>query len=239
MMKDDLKPKVALAIAAHPDDLEFGVAGTIANWIQQGTEVYYLLATDGSKGSSDPKASRAELIKTRRAEQEEAAKILGVKKVFFLDYEDGTLEVTQDLKRDIVRVIRQVKPDVVLTMDPTFVYSSEYSFVNHSDHRAAGQAAMDAVYPFARDALSFPELLAEGFKPHKAKHLLLVNFEHHNYYVDISDTCDLKMKALAAHKSQVPDFKATEKMLRDHAKANGRKCGCQLAEGFMRIDLPD
>lgn len=238
-MAKALKPKTALAVAAHPDDLEFGVAGTAAHWARQGTDVYYLLCTDGSKGSADRNTSSAQLIKTRRAEQLKAAKILGVKDVFFLDYEDGLLELSRELKVDIARVIRQTQPEVVMTMDPTFVYSAQHGFINHNDHRVVGQATLDAVFPLARDHLSFPELLAEGLEPHKVRTILLNNFHNLNHHVDISDTIDLKLEALNAHQSQIPDSQETEQFVRKMAQQAGQAAGFDYAEGFIRIDLED
>ncbi|MBW3538275.1 PIG-L family deacetylase [Candidatus Parcubacteria bacterium] len=235
---NQLNPSVILAVAAHPDDLEFGVAGSIAKWVQAGATAYYLVCTDGSKGSADRQAVPAELIRCRRDEQLAAAEIVGVREVFFLDYEDGMLPVARPLKLDITRCIRRLKPDVVMTMDPTFVYSTTYNFVNHTDHRAVGQATLDAVFPLARDHLSFPELLAEGLEPHKVKTLLLTNFDKHNCYVDITGTFVTKMSALAAHASQIPDLPAAQKMLHNLAAERGQQCGCELAESFVRLDLP-
>ncbi|HSH31407.1 MAG TPA: PIG-L deacetylase family protein [Candidatus Saccharimonadales bacterium] len=232
------QPAVILAVAAHPDDLEFGVAGSIAKWVKAGAKAYYLVFTDGSKGSADRTAVAAELIRCRRQEQQAAADILGVAEVFFLDYEDGMLQVARPLKLDIARLIRRLRPDVVMAMDPTFVYSTTYNFVNHTDHRAAGQATLDAVFPLARDHLSFPELLAEGLEPHKVKTLLLTNFDKHNCFVDITDTFETKMQALAAHASQIPGLGAAQAKLHSLAAERGRQAGCKLAESFVRIDLP-
>lgn len=234
-----LQPQVILGVAAHPDDLEFGVAGTVAAYVARGAKAYYFVLTDASKGTADRSLSGHQLTEIRREEQRKAAKILGISEVFFADYEDGALEVTQALKRDIVRVIRQVKPDVVLTMDPTFVYSMERGFINHTDHRAAGQATLDAVYPLARDHLAFPELLTdEELEPHKVKTLLLTNFNRQNFFVDITATIDTKLRALAAHASQIPDMSGAEAMLRRSAAQAGARIGAGYAEGFVRLDLP-
>jgi LmbE family N-acetylglucosaminyl deacetylase len=235
--KPSLNPKVVLGIAAHPDDLDFGASGSFASWAKTGTDVYYLVLTDGSIGSPDLKMSSPELVKLRQTEQKNAAKILGAKEVFFLGYEDGALQNTMDLKRDIVRVIRQVKPEVAITMDPTFVYSVNFGFINHPDHRAAGQAALDAIFPLARDHLSFPELYAEGYKPHKVETVLLNHFEDYNFVVDITNSIDLKMQALAAHISQMPDIKSTQNRMRQTAKNTGAKAGYEYGEGFVRIDI--
>lgn len=228
-----------LGVAAHPDDLDVIAGGSVAVWAAAGVEVHYLVCSDGSKGSDDPKASRAELTQTRRGEQEAAAKVLGVQQVHFLDYEDGTMECTSELKRDICRLIRQLKPDVVVTMDPTFVYSAEHNIINHTDHRAVGQATLDAVYPLARDHLSFPELATEGLEPHKVKSLLLSNFEKADYYQDVSAVFDKKLAALKAHSSQFGDANKISGFVRAQAEAYGKDCGCALAEGFVRIDVMD
>lgn len=234
---EPLKPKTVLAVGAHPDDLEFGMSGSVAKWAAHGTDCYYLLLTDGSKGSEDRHISSSDLIKMRRDEQKEAAKILGVKEVFFFDYPDGHLENTQELKRDIVRVVRQVKPDVVMALDPTVVYEVNYGYINHPDHRAGAQAVLDAVFPLARDHLTFPELLAEGYEPHKTPHLLMVNFEKFNYFEDITDSLETKLRALGSHKSQGADIPGTQKMMRDMAAMLGKEAGFAQAEGFIRIDI--
>ena len=232
-----LQPKIVLGIAAHPDDLEFSASGTMAKYIAAGAKGYYFILTNASKGTSDRSITPEQIRDTRRDEQRAAAKILGLTDVFFGDYEDGALEVTQALKRDIARVIRMVKPDVVITMDPTNIYSAEHGFINHTDHRAAGQATLDAVYPLARDHLAFPELLQEGHEPHKTATVLMTNFDAHNFYVDISAHMDTKLAALHAHASQVPDPNATDEFLRKQAARAGSKVGAAYAEAFVRIDL--
>lgn len=231
-------PKVVLGIAAHPDDLDFGAAGSFASWASQGAKVYYLILTNGNKGSADLDAEPAALTELRRQEQREAARIVGAADVYFCDYEDGMLVVSMDVKRDIARVIRQVRPDTVVTMDPSMLYDTGRGFINHPDHRATGQAALDAVYPLARDHLSFPELYkVEGLQPHNVETVLLTNFSNQNYYVDITDSIDKKMQALCAHDSQIPDPYTTQKLLRDIAALSGEKAGCQYAEGFIRLDV--
>lgn len=226
-----------MGIAAHPDDLDYGASGTMAGFAAQGADVYYCIVTDGSKGSEDTSVSAMALVKMRENEQRAAAKIIGAKDVFFLGYPDGELEVTLPLKKDIVRIIRIVKPDVVITTDPTDIYSPGRGFINHTDHRAAGMAAIDAVYPLARDHMSFPELYASGLKPHKTRTLLLTNFNDRNFYVDISATFDTKIKALKAHSSQVPDIDLTSKRMSDLSNMLGEMSGYSRAEAFMRIDL--
>ncbi|MDB5181795.1 MAG: putative deacetylase [Candidatus Saccharibacteria bacterium] len=231
-------PKIVLGVAAHPDDLDFGAAGTIAYWASRGARVYYLILTNGNKGSEDLSAKPEDLTELRRNEQRAAAKILGVADVFFCDYEDGCLMVSMDVKRDIARVIRKVRPDTVITMDPGMLYDVERGFINHPDHRAAGQATLDALYPLARDHMSFPELFHnEGLAPHKVATVLLTNFQQQNCYIDISDTFDKKIQALAAHASQIPGLPTVEQMMRDFAGRLGQDVGVRYAEGFIRIDI--
>ena len=198
--------KRALVVAAHPDDADFGAAGTAYLWSQQGWEFYYLVCTDGSKGSDDPSITQAQLIEMRRQEQRDAAKLLGVKECFFLDHVDGELTPNRALLGDVVRHIRMLKPDAVFTHDPEAVIVRD-AFVNHSDHRATGTAAIDAVYPAARDRLNFPEHIAAGLQPHKVSQVYIWGSERANFDVDISDVIDMKIEALRAHASQfTPEF---------------------------------
>jgi len=233
-----LQPKVVLGVAAHPDDLDFSAGGTMAAFAQQGAKVYYLILTDGGKGSQDRSMKPEKLSELRRAEQRNAGKVIGLADVFFGDYPDGTLQNTMDVKRDVVRTIREVKPDVVVTMDPSVLYSTERGFINHPDHRAAGQAALDAVFPLARDHMSFPELLAEGYEPHEVRTVLLSNIERNNYAIDITDTLNKKFQILAEHVSQVPpNMEGLKERFTERAAQVGTVYGYQYAEPFMRIDV--
>ena len=193
--------KVALVVAAHPDDADFGAAGTAYLWSKEGWTFYYLVCTDGSKGTSDPGVEPAELIKVRREEQREAARRAGVKDVFYLDYVDGELTYTRELLGDVVRHIRQLKPYAVFTPDPES-YIVWNSFVNHSDHRCTGQVTVDAIYPSARDRLNFPDQIAEGLETHNVKEILIWGSEKANFDVDINDAVEQKIHALNAHVSQ-------------------------------------
>ncbi|HEY8992502.1 MAG TPA: PIG-L deacetylase family protein [Candidatus Microsaccharimonas sp.] len=231
-----LTPKIVLGIVAHPDDLDVGAGGTMAHFAKQGAEIHYLILTDGSKGSEDPNVTSKELTDTRRQEQRDALAIIGGKSANFLDYPDGELEISMDLKKDIVKAIRTIKPDVVVTLDPTLVYSARAGIINHPDHRAAGQAVLDAVFPLARDHLTFPELFAENYLPHKTATILLINFDSGNFSVDITETFDLKERALKAHASQFGDLEGST-WLRDMATYHGTQSGHELAESFVRIDI--
>ncbi len=232
-----LQPKVVLGVAAHPDDLDFGASGTLAKFAEQGAAIHYLILTDGSKGTENKTLTPQQLSRIREEEQREAIKAIGGSKAHFLGYPDGYLEVTMDLKKDIVKIIRKVRPDVVITMDPSMLYSASRGFINHPDHRAAGQATLDAVFPLARDHLSFPELYQQGYMPHKTKTVLLTNFDQQNYIVDITNTFDKKIAALKAHQSQVGDIDNIKPWLRENASKIGARGGYELGEGFIRIDL--
>ncbi|GAC1386442.1 MAG: PIG-L family deacetylase [Candidatus Saccharimonadales bacterium] len=232
-----LQPKVVLGVAAHPDDLDYGAAGAMAAFANDGAAVHYLILTDGSKGSDKIDVTPDELIKIRQAEQRAAVKAIGGRSVEFLAYPDGELEVTMLLKQDIVRTIRTLKPDVVVTMDPGMLYSARRGFINHPDHRAAGQATLDAVFPLARDHLTFPHLYADGYQPHKTKTILLINFDEGNFAVDIGGTLPTKIAALRAHASQIGDPIAIEKLVTSWAESAGQAAGYTLAESFIRIDV--
>lgn len=234
--------KVVLAVGAHPDDIEFTASGTIAKLVEEGWDAYYLICTDGSRGSRHHNTTHEELAKTRREEQEAAGKILGLKKIFYLDHQDTHLMCNPLLKEQIVRVIRTVKPTVVITMDPTFYFSTRSvwrkgSFINHTDHRAAGLAAMDAVFPLSRDRLSFPEHEQQGLSPHKVDELWFTSFDKKEYVVDITGTFEKKIKALAAHKSQFDNFSKVKEEVMNHAIhfAKGEKF--QFGESLIRLVL--
>ncbi len=228
-------------VGAHPDDNDFGAGATVAKAAGRGAEVIYLIATTGQRGSSDENMTPERLSEIRKKEQEEAAKVLGVRDVRFLDYVDGELIPDIRLKERVVKSIRRYRPDIVFTMDPSFFYYKSYGMVNHSDHRAIGEATLDACYPLARDLMSFPEHAKEGLNPHKVKELLLHSFvpENANFYVDVTDTFDMKLKALSLHKSQVGDMQRVEKRMRDRAEVAGRLARCRYAEAFVRLQLPE
>jgi LmbE family N-acetylglucosaminyl deacetylase len=226
-----------MVIVAHPDDAEFSAAGTIAKWALEGKQIVYVLCTSGDKGTSDPSISPAQLAELRRREQDAACRVLGVKDVVFLGYEDGVLQSTLELRRDLVRQIRRFKPDLVMCPDPITRWHGQ-EFLNHPDHRAAGDAALDAIYPSARDPHVFSDLLAEGLQPHKVHHVYIISGEHADVFVDVSATIDTKIAALDEHASQVGDRKeelAARVRERAAERAEGR--GMAYAEGFKYVRM--
>src|SRR5512132_3255283 len=228
----------AMVVYAHPDDAEFGVAGTIAKWARAGVEITYCMVTNGASGSDDPNMTREKLRDTRYAEQRAAAKILGVKHCVFLGYEDGYLYPTLEVRRDVGRQIRIHKPDVLMAMDPTTRIAGEF-YVNHPDHIAAGEVALRSINPDASTRQMFPELWKdEKLEPHKPKALFLETFGDGGTVVDISDTMPTKIKALLAHRSQLgPE---AEGFVRDWNKRTGKSAGYKFGESFkvILIDQP-
>ena len=227
-------PKTAMFIAAHPDDIEFGVAGTAAKWVRAGGRVIYVVITDGNVGSHEEGMTPEKLAEIRRAEQTAAADVVGAECVF-LGYHDGFLQPTLELRKELVRLIRQYKPDAVVCPDPTNFFPSD-DYINHPDHRAAGTAALDAVFPAAEMTLLYPDLAAEGLTGHKVDYVFVSFSEKTNHYVDITDTVELKVEALNKHVSQVGGFNL-DNMIREWAAETGKKVGFAYAEGFYRITL--
>jgi LmbE family N-acetylglucosaminyl deacetylase len=228
--QDQYEARCVMVIMAHPDDAEFSSAGTIARWAREGKEIVYVLCTSGDKGTSDPDMSPARLAEVRRREQAAACEVLGVKEVVFLGYEDGVLTSTLELRRDLVRQIRRFKPDVVVCPDPTNRWHGQ-QYLNHPDHRAAGDAALDAVYPSARDPHVFTELLAEGLQPHKVREVYIVSR-------DIGDTIETKIRALYRHESQVGDRKdEVARWVRDGARRLAEGKEMEYAESFKYVKL--
>ena len=233
-------PITVLVVAAHPDDPEFGCGGTSALWAYQGREVYYLLCTSGDKGSSDPEMISDKLVKLREEEQRNAAKAIGVKKVFFLRLPDGELRPDLVLRRGIVKAIRTVRPEIVFTHDPTTVYTD--TNVNHPDHQAVGHATLNAIYPTARDRLNFPEHEKEGLEPWKVREIYLWGSREPNTWVDISPSFDCKVEALTHHKTQIAKPEELAKRMRERAENlakefKGEGEPPKMAEAFRRIQL--
>jgi LmbE family N-acetylglucosaminyl deacetylase len=206
--------QTVLVVLAHPDDPDFFCGGTIGLWTSQGRKVVYCLLTRGDKGSDDPKADPQALMSRRTEEQLAAADVLGVSEVKFLDYRDGEIRPSEELCLDITRMIRQVKPDILVTCDPTNFYPNRRR-LNHSDHRAVGEAALDAVFPAARSGMYFPQLLEEGLAAHKVEHVYITGAAQPDLNVDITSQFDKKIKAIGCHVSQVGDDLAA---LRDRLK---------------------
>jgi LmbE family N-acetylglucosaminyl deacetylase len=227
-----------LVVAAHPDDVDFGAAGTVAGWTDAGIEVIYCIVTDGDAGGSDPSVSRAEMVTLRHAEQTAAAKQVGVHDLRFLGYPDGRVEATLGLRKDLSRVIRQVRPDRLVCPSPERNYLR--LGVSHPDHRAVGSAALDAVYPDARNQFAFPELLAdEGLEPWKVREVWIGGGTAPNHYVDITETFPRKVAALRAHVSQTGQMEDLEGMLRSwlsRAASQGGLPEGRLAEVFQVLD---
>lgn len=228
--------RTILCIAAHPDDSEHVIAGSVARWAREGRDVVFCLVTSGGAGTNEHTPDSAGLIPVRERECREAARILGVRDIVFLGYQDGVIEPTLDLRRDLTRVIRRHRPDVVVCSDPTVRwYGSDY--LNHPDHRAVGSAALDAVFPSAETRAIFPELLTEGLAPHKVKQVLIAGSLEPDTWIDIADTFAVKCAALRAHVSQLGAGDWVEGVLRAWAERDGKRAGLKLAEGFRRMVL--
>lgn len=237
MTKSD-QPLRVLVVLAHPDDPEFYCGGTVARWASEGHEITYCLLTRGDKGDDDVRTDPEVIAQKRMAEQRAAAEILGVKEVIFLDHPDGYLTPDLTLRRDVVRVIRKVKPEIIVTCDPTNFFPGD-RYINHSDHRAAGQATLDAVFPAAGSGMYFPELLQEeGLQPHKVEQVYVAGAQHPNTIVNVTKYFDRKLSALKEHASQIPNMKVLEKNLRERMlDADSPPDAPRYIERFMRIDL--
>ncbi len=227
----------ALVVISHPDDAEFGAAATIAALVAGGARVDYVVTTDGGKGTEDPALSSAELAATRVAEQRAAADVLGVREIVHLGYPDGYLTPSLDLRRDITRQIRRIRPDLLITQNPQRRLDHN-PFIGHPDHLATGEATLASVYPAARDRLNFPELAdGEGLEPWKVRQVLLMGVEQPNLLVDISDTIEIGLRALRCHVSQVADREDLEETVRERARLAGEPEGIGLAQAFLSILL--
>ena len=198
-------PQKILVIFAHPDDAEFSCGATLAKWAQAGHEITYYILTSGDKGDANTELSGDALYHLRQKEQADAAKIIGAKEVHFLGRPDGYLVPDMDTRRAVTRAIRQFKPDILVTNDPTNLFPSDFYPLNHPDHRATGQVVLDAVFPAAGSHLFFPELLAEGFEPHSPKEVWLSFTQHPNLSIDVTETWEIKIESILKHKSQIPD----------------------------------
>lgn len=237
-MLSDSEVGRVLAITAHPDDIDFSAAGTVARWTGAGIEVSYCIVTDGDAGGFDESVPRTEMAQIRRAEQTEAAKRVGVRDLRFLGYPDGRLEPTLALRKDLARVIRQVRPGRVVCPSPERNYARVGA--SHPDHRAVGSATLDAVYPDARNPFAFPGLLAdEGLEPWKAREIWIAGGPSPNHYVDVTETFPRKVAALRAHDSQIAHMDDLEEFLRGwltRSAVQGGLPGDRLAEAFQVLD---
>ena len=237
-MLDDAEVSRILVIAAHPDDVDFGSAGTVARWTDAGIEVIYCIVTDGDAGGSDPAISRADMATLRRGEQTAAANQVGVHDLRFLGYPDGQVEATLGLRRDLARVIRQVRPDRVVCPNPE--RNLARMAASHPDHRAVGSAALDAVYPDARNPFAFPELRErEGLAAWTVREVWIAGTTALNHYVDVTATFPRKVAALRAHESQTGDMENLEEFIRGWLARNAQQAGWpegRLAEAFHVMD---
>jgi LmbE family N-acetylglucosaminyl deacetylase len=228
-----------LVVSAHPDDPEFSAGGSVAKLAKDGARVTYVIVTDGSQGGEDPDQKDSELSSIREKEQRAAARVLGVKKVEFLGYKDGHLAHDLKLRRDIVRMIRKYKPELVITHLPGRLLDAPMGG-SHPDHIAVGEATFAAVYPDSRNPRAFRSLLKEGFQPHEVKEVWVPFWTSGDFFVDISKTVDQKMESLKKHKSQVAkpgrewDF---EKFMRKRHREVGKRAGYTYAESFKRIKV--
>jgi LmbE family N-acetylglucosaminyl deacetylase len=221
-----------MVITAHPDDSEFGAGGTVAKLVRDGNSVTYCILTNGNKGSSDRAMTPERLVRIREEEQRNAARVLGVETVDFLGFPDCELEDTRETRMAVTAAIRRHRPDLVIAQNPNRTTNLGGS---HRDHRVAAGIALDCVYPLARDHMSFPELMAQGLEPHKVKEVHMMWWENPAVVVDISDTMDLKIKALACHVSQLKDMAGVEKRVRERAAELGKPTGYAYAETFAQI----
>jgi LmbE family N-acetylglucosaminyl deacetylase len=226
----------ALVLFAHPDDAEFTCGGTVARWAREGCAVHYVCITDGSAGSNEPGVTREELRPIRDREQRAAAEVLGVASVTFLGEVDGMLEVNLDTRRKVCREVRRLRPDVIVAQDPSRLWFGT-GYINHSDHKRAGELALSAIMPDAPTRPMFPELLDEGLEPFEVPNLYLAVNEP-EVFVDITDTIDLKLKSLAQHVSQLK-LEDVERWVRERAATWGEQAGCEYAEGFKAFNFLD
>lgn len=234
-MNNQYIPESAMAIVAHPDDIEFSCAGTLARWASAGTRIYYILCTSGEVGIAESGMSKKKAAQIREEEQLEAAKVIGADEVVFLREPDGMLQPTMELRKKLVREIRRLRPEVVICGDPTIVWAGD-SYINHPDHRAAATAAIDATFPAAGQPNLFEELEQEGFYAHKPRKVFVSGWSQTDYYINITDTIDKKIAALRAHKSQMKDWDP-EPRIKEWAAERAKGKEMSFAEAFRVVTL--
>ena len=227
-----------MVVIAHADDAEYGCSGTVAKLCADGWEMTYVLCTDGSKGSADREISEKELSAIRREEQVNAGKVLGLKDVAFLGYPDSYLEPTLDVRRDIAREIRRYKPDVVICQYPLRTLDGGWG-VGHPDHLAAGEATLAAVFPTARDHMTFPELVDEGFEPHKVGEVWIMGHPEPDVFIDVTDHMETAVKALAKHTTQTGGRPYTELLprMREWRRRGSVGTGILYSESYKKISF--
>jgi LmbE family N-acetylglucosaminyl deacetylase len=237
----DWTPERVLCVCAHPDDPEFGFGGTVAKLCSRGAEVTYVICTDGAQGGEDPALDNAELTERRYQEQRAAASVLGVREVRFLGLRDGELVCDLDLRRRLVREIREVRPQLVLTQSPVRALRSGRIGSDHPDHLAVGEATLAAVYPDARNPRAFRDLLVEGWTPHRVEEIWVGGAIEADLAVDVTSFVDLKLRALACHVSQLDKPHRTWDQIQSFVRAGleerGRTAGYPYAEAFRRLDV--
>ena len=229
----DETPERAMVVFAHPDDAEIGAGGTVAKWARDGCEVSYVQCTSGSSGSNDPSVSSDDIVPIRAEEQRAAAQVVGVKRLIVLDHADGELEANRRFLGELVEALRTCRPGVALCHDPY-----RMTGFHHRDHRMAGFTIMDAIYPYARDHLHFPEHVRKGLKPHKTRHLLFWGSDSPNTVVDVSSTIDVQIEALSRHRSQIPGLRRgsdVESRMRERRRRNAAGMPFEYGELFRRI----
>jgi len=233
----DQRPERLLVIVAHPDDADFGPAASIAGWIRAGTVARLICCTSGDAGADDPRTDPLELAALRETEQRAAAARVGYEDVTFLHQPDGALANDLVVRRQLVRAIPAFRPDAVATPDPTILIT-QTGHVQHTDHRAAAMAAVDAVYPAARNAMAFPDLaIDEGLEPHSVRWLYFFWTDRPNAWVDVTDTLEVKIAALREHASQLRQPAELEDRIREWARAEGERAGVGAAESFWVVDI--
>ena len=237
-MTEEQEFSSGMVVIAHADDAEYGCSGTVAKLCAEGWDMTYVLCTDGSKGSSDREISEKELSKARRVEQINAGKVIGLRDVAFLGYPDSYLEPTLSLRKDIAREIRRYKPDVVICQYPLRTLDGGWG-VGHPDHLAAGEAALAAVFPTARDHMTFPELLEEGFEPHKVAEVWITGHPEPDVFIDVTDHMETAVKALAEHKSQTGGRPYEEMLprMKEWRRRGSVGKGMLYSESFKRISF--